>query len=102
LEANAKLFIRFERACVWNLFLLAICGVQAADSPPVNGWYTATAYSTPGKTASGEYTQRHIVAADPDLLPIGSVIEIKQRINQVKHGEAPNASGNPPRTNPPE
>jgi 3D (Asp-Asp-Asp) domain-containing protein len=76
LEANAELFICFKQACFWNLFLLAVCGAQAAESPRLNGRYTATAYSTPGETASGEHTQRHIVAADPDLLPIGSVIEI--------------------------
>jgi 3D (Asp-Asp-Asp) domain-containing protein len=49
--------------------------MQAAQSQ-VDGRYIATAYSVSGKTASGEYTQRHIVAADPDILPIGSIIKI--------------------------
>ena len=41
------------------------------------GIYTATAYSQSGITASGVVTARHIVAADPDVLPIGSRIKIK-------------------------
>ncbi|HSU59374.1 MAG TPA: 3D domain-containing protein [Bryobacteraceae bacterium] len=57
--------------------LLLFCGLLAAKPPDVNGRYIATAYSVSGKTASGEYTQRHIVAADPAVLPIGSVIKIK-------------------------
>jgi 3D (Asp-Asp-Asp) domain-containing protein len=42
-----------------------------------NGRYVATAYSQSGKTASGVLTKRHIVAADPDYLPIGSRILIR-------------------------
>ena len=37
----------------------------------------ATAYSVAGTTASGEYTHRHVIAADPSILPIGSRIKIK-------------------------
>lgn len=44
---------------------------------PENGRYIATAYSATGKTKSGVYTQRHIVAADPAILPIGSIVKIK-------------------------
>ena len=43
-----------------------------------NGTYIATAYAQTGITASGEWTHRHIVAADPDLLPIGSRIRIRR------------------------
>jgi 3D (Asp-Asp-Asp) domain-containing protein len=57
------------------LLTIPLC-TQAAQSP-ANGRYIATAYSVSGKTASGEYTQRHIVAADTAILPIGSVIKIK-------------------------
>lgn len=39
--------------------------------------YTATAYSTAGTTASGQETHKHIVAADPALLPLGSRIRIR-------------------------
>lgn len=48
-----------------------------AESAKVNGRFTATAYSTTGVTASGEYTHRHVVAADPDVIPIGSRIRIR-------------------------
>lgn len=65
------------RLCLQGSILLLLCGPLAAKPPGVNGRYIATAYSVSGKTASGEYTQRHIVAADPDVLPIGSVIKIK-------------------------
>ncbi len=44
---------------------------------PVNGIYTATAYSQAGTTAAGLQTHRHIVAADPAILPAGSRIKIK-------------------------
>lgn len=63
---------------LFALFLpAALWGAQPEQSQAVSGRYIATAYSVSGKTASGEYTQRHIVAADPDILPIGSIIKIK-------------------------
>lgn len=37
----------------------------------------ATAYSQTGITASGQWTHRHVVAADPAVLPIGTRIKIK-------------------------
>jgi 3D (Asp-Asp-Asp) domain-containing protein len=40
------------------------------------GAYIATAYAQQGVTASGEYTHRHVVAADPALLPLGSRIKV--------------------------
>ncbi len=43
-----------------------------------NGRYEATAYAISGITASGEWTHRHVVAADPAILPIGSRIKIKR------------------------
>ena len=39
--------------------------------------FKATAYSLRGRTASGVTTQPGVVAADPKVLPLGSVIEIK-------------------------
>ena len=61
--------------CLLGLsFLPANC---AAASNQRNGAYTATAYSQTGITASGQYTHRHVVAADPDILPIGSRIRIR-------------------------
>jgi 3D (Asp-Asp-Asp) domain-containing protein len=55
--------------CVW--------GAQGG-SQNLNGSYRATAYAQSGTTASGEPTHRHIVAADPDVLPIGSRIRIRR------------------------
>src|SRR5690242_6873524 len=40
--------------------------------------FTATAYCKGTTTASGVNVQNGIAAADPDLLPIGSVIQIEQ------------------------
>ena len=39
--------------------------------------FVATAYSLRGTTASGVNVNTGIVAADPEVLPIGSVIELK-------------------------
>ena len=52
--------------------------MAAGRSKKVNGTYLATAYSVSGITASGESTHRHVVAADPALLPIGSRIKIRR------------------------
>jgi rare lipoprotein A len=59
--------------------LLAIASLAGAAAAPggLNGRYIATAYSQTGITASGEWTHRHIVAADPSVLPIGTRIKIK-------------------------
>jgi 3D (Asp-Asp-Asp) domain-containing protein len=50
----------------------------AAGTPSLNGRYVATAYSQTGITASGQWTHRHVVAADPNVLPIGTRIKIKR------------------------
>ncbi|MBX3276715.1 MAG: 3D domain-containing protein [Acidobacteria bacterium] len=39
--------------------------------------FKATAYSLRGRTASGVQTRHGIVAADPEVLPLGSVVEIR-------------------------
>ena len=52
-------------------------GLQAKTRPHNKNIYEATAYSQAGITASGEHTHRHIVAADPDILPLGTRIKIK-------------------------
>jgi 3D (Asp-Asp-Asp) domain-containing protein len=38
--------------------------------------FLATAYALPGQTASGEMVRPGIVAADPEILPIGSLIHL--------------------------
>ena len=58
--------------------MMILLGISLhAEVKTANGKYTATAYNQTGLTASGVYTQRHIVAADPAILPIGSRIKIK-------------------------
>ena len=51
---------------------------QSQKSVRKDGSYVATAYSVTGITASGEWTHRHVVAADPTILPIGSRVKIKR------------------------
>jgi 3D (Asp-Asp-Asp) domain-containing protein len=64
-----------------GLISATFAGLTVFGAPPphkLNGTYVATAYSVTGITASGEYTHRHVVAADPDVLPIGSRIKIRR------------------------
>jgi 3D (Asp-Asp-Asp) domain-containing protein len=51
-------------------------GLASPAAPRLNGRYVATAYSQTGITASGQWTHRHVVAADPAVLPIGTRIKI--------------------------
>ena len=61
------------------LSLLLAAPLFANDAhTPLNGTYIATAYAQHGITASGEYVHRHVVAADPAILPIGTRIKIKR------------------------
>lgn len=39
--------------------------------------FTATAYALKGRTRSGVYVRRGVIAADPRVLPLGSVVHIK-------------------------
>ena len=65
------------RPVVFPAALLLYSSVLAAGPAP-NGVYRATAYAQSGITASGELTHRHVVAADPDILPLGSRIKIRR------------------------
>jgi 3D (Asp-Asp-Asp) domain-containing protein len=38
--------------------------------------FSATAYSLNGQTASGAYVRRGVIAADPRIIPLGSVVQI--------------------------
>lgn len=58
--------------------LLPIFCSAAPRKPSKNGGYVATAYSVTGITASGEWTHRHVVAADPDILPLGTRVKIRR------------------------
>jgi 3D (Asp-Asp-Asp) domain-containing protein len=61
--------------CAGSMLLLCNSLPALADQR-VDGPYIATAYAQSGVTASGEYTHRHVVAADPALLPLGTRIKV--------------------------
>ena len=74
-------------ARVTRVFAASLLGVFGAalnlkagpDSSKVvkkDGRFVATAYSVSGITASGDWTHRHVIAADPDLIPLGSRIKV--------------------------
>ena len=50
----------------------------ARPAPGLRLRFTATAYCKGTKTASGVNVRRGIAAADPDLLPVGSVIQVER------------------------
>ncbi|OYT73211.1 MAG: hypothetical protein CFK52_02810 [Chloracidobacterium sp. CP2_5A] len=50
--------------------------LRNAEPSPTAIPFTATAYSLKGRTASGEYVRPGIVAADPRVLPLGSVVKV--------------------------
>jgi 3D (Asp-Asp-Asp) domain-containing protein len=66
----------FRSVALPAVFILSPFGLHAGPVP--NGTYRATAYAQSGTTASGELTHRHVVAADPDILPLGSRIKIRR------------------------
>jgi 3D (Asp-Asp-Asp) domain-containing protein len=59
-------------------FLLAPLLLIAAPADQPDHRFVATAYSSTGLTTSGQYTHRHVVAADPNILPIGTRIQIRR------------------------
>jgi 3D (Asp-Asp-Asp) domain-containing protein len=64
--------------CPCALLLATALLASPAAPPTPNGKFVATAYSVTGVTASGEYTHRHVLAADPEILPIGSRVRIRR------------------------
>src|SRR4051794_30955270 len=68
---------RISQSVVFPAALFLYSSVLSAGPVP-NGSYRATAYAQSGITASGELTHRHVVAADPDVLPLGSRIKIRR------------------------
>lgn len=60
--------------------LWLVCALWTSVALAAPGWqkFTATAYSVEGETASGKQTREgRTVAADTDVLPIGTRIEIR-------------------------
>jgi 3D (Asp-Asp-Asp) domain-containing protein len=69
-----------RRACLILPALLAgLAGDPSEARPARNVVFRveATAYCRVGETASGAYTRRGIVAADPNLLPLGTRIRVQ-------------------------
>jgi len=65
------------------LIAMLAAGARPADAKPRKDQkrphvmrMTATAYCTDGETKSGERTADGVVAADPRVLPVGSVVRI--------------------------
>ena len=61
------------------LSTLLVAQPLSADAPPRRNAVVRmeiTAYCTKGETASGEQTRRGIVAADPQVLPLGSRVRV--------------------------
>ncbi|WP_058880676.1 3D domain-containing protein [Chloracidobacterium thermophilum] len=56
--------------------LLGSFSLRNAEPSPQSVPFVATAYSLKGRTASGEYVRPGIVAADPRVLPLGSVVKV--------------------------
>ena len=61
--------------------VLALGGWRGSSSQHVRAGaaldVSATAYCTKGTTRAGTHTRRGIVAADPRVLPLGSVVRVK-------------------------
>lgn len=59
-----------------SLAMAVPVAASAPPKPPKVMTMEVTAYCDYGETASGETTRRGIVAADPDVLPLGSRIRV--------------------------
>jgi 3D (Asp-Asp-Asp) domain-containing protein len=63
--------------CAVVVALGCVPSVAAVSKRQANQRFHATAYSTKGRTATGTHARRGTIAADPRLLPKGSVVEVK-------------------------
>lgn len=73
------MFTSWTRTLIACTAALALCAGAEAKPRPRPGArlrVTATAYCQAGKTQSGAHTHTGIVAADPAVLPVGSVIRL--------------------------
>jgi 3D (Asp-Asp-Asp) domain-containing protein len=68
-----------------SVLVMSVCFVAAAEQGPSRALMrgqtiavSVTAYCTKGETRSGEQTRRGIVAADPAVLPLGTVIRLSR------------------------
>lgn len=74
---STRLGVTLSRLSVMSTALFLLYPSVARADNSVDGIFMATAYSEHGTTASGQLTHRHVVAADPSILPIGSRIKVK-------------------------
>lgn len=51
--------------------------IPSLEIPGAPASFHATAYALRGRTRSGAYVRRGVIAADPRVIPIGSVVQIK-------------------------
>ena len=69
-------WVRLQLACTVALWLTAAVSAKPAPRPGSTFHAVATAYCQHGKTQSGTRARRGIVAADPLVLPVGSVLRV--------------------------
>ncbi|WP_409365135.1 3D domain-containing protein, partial [Escherichia coli] len=53
-----------------------LTALLAMSVPAITDRYTATAYCLKGRTASGETVRQGIIAADPRVLPLGTLVHL--------------------------
>ncbi len=53
-----------------------LAGIAPVNSSVAPVHYTATAYSLPGRTASGKRVSKGLIAADPRVLPLGTRVRL--------------------------
>lgn len=75
-EASSLLSPLFMRFAIILLALISTLSSAEALSRPMR--FQATAYAESGVTAKGTFTHPGVVAADPSVLPLGSVIEVSR------------------------
>ena len=69
-NASAALDVSLSKGSLGEV----IASKEAYEVPPTN--YVATAYSLRGRTASGRFVAKGLIAADPRHLPLGSRVRI--------------------------
>ena len=66
------------RPALYVSLLLAALAPFATLARQKDSVFTATAYSTPGVTAKGNHTKAGTAAADPAVIPLGSLVRVRK------------------------
>jgi 3D (Asp-Asp-Asp) domain-containing protein len=69
-------FVALYEVTILDSQFAALRETTAPPAPGARLVFTATAYCKGATTASGVAAQRGVAAADPDLLPVGSVVQV--------------------------